>query len=901
MELIRSLLLASDELGDILRDLHTVKDPGSDEILQNTLAGIKRHAAVSVIAASGEITPLSGTTGNAPTLTKKQKQHLGLGKSVIRLRKNTNGSTDILMFRLLDPQQPAHGILFSRVAEEPLLEARNLLPSETRLVVITPSNNVLFSRQDIPPVFISAISPLLDTGISGQFKWGYEQQEQLASYWSVFTEEAFTLPYLVVVISKDEAGVLAPITAFKSIYVPALLLAMLLMSFFAAIQIRRKLVPLVSLSDATQRLAKGDFSSQVEITTDDELAQLGDAFNSMADKLGQQFNSMATMADIDRLILSSFDANYIVTTVLEHAEKLTLCSSAAIIELDEHKAGEGKLSVKSVEYGGEVFEQYLQISSADIEALNDNPEHLLIKPAENHLSFMDALVMPGMSRFLLLPLFIKQRLAAVIIFSYLDRYLLSDDEKERLRKFADHVAVALSNASWEEKLYHQAHYDSLTSLPNRVLLHDRLEQAITRAQINKCHAAVIFVDLDRFKLINDSMGHSEGDKLLKNIAVLLTDSVRNIDTVVRFGGDEFVVVIPDIDSTKNIVSELGSIADKILENTGNKAKLQNRKIHTGLSIGIAVYPEDGATPDELVKNADAAMYHAKEQGRGCYKFYAPELNEDSLHRVAMEQELHQALGNEEFRLVYQPKVDCMSGRLIAAEALIRWHHPQRGLVPPDEFIGIAEETGLIREIGEWVLWEACRQTKEWLDAGLPPVRVAINVSPIQFREDDMASKVALILQSFQLPADAIELEVTEGTVMENTATSIKKLHDLYDMGIRLSIDDFGTGYSSLSYLGKLPIHALKIDQSFIMNMTEDKSARAIVSSTIFLAHTLGLEVVAEGVETEAHKEILQEWRCDELQGYLISKPLTAEDFEALLEASTRGTEIRAHSRDSKTG
>jgi len=901
MELIRSLLLASDELGDILRDLHTPNDPDSDEILQNTLAGLKRHAAVSIIAASGDITPLSGNTGDAPALTGKQKQHLGLGKAVVRLRKNTNGSTDILMFRQLDPQQPAHGMLFSRVAGEPLLEAKNLLPNEARLVVLTPSKNVLFSRQDIPPGFISAISPLLDTAISGQFNWGYDDQEQLASYWEIFTSEAFELPYLVVVVSQDEASILAPITGFRSTYVPALLLAMLLVSFFAAIQIRNKLTPLVNLRDATQRLARGDFSSQVEITSDDELAQLGDAFNSMAGKLGQQFNSMSTMADIDRLILSSFDASYIVTTVLGHTGKFSSCSSAAIIEIDEHKDGEGKLSVQSVENGTEIIEQYLQISSSDIQVLNDNPEYLLISPSENHPAFMETLVQKGTGRFLLLPLFIKQRLAAVILLAYLDSHYISDDEKEQLRKFADHVAVALSNASWEEKLYHQAHYDSLTGLPNRVLLQDRLEQAIARAQRNKSHAAVIFVDLDRFKLINDSMGHTEGDKLLKNIAGLLTNSVRSVDTVIRFGGDEFVIVIPDMDSTKNIVSELGSIADKILVNTGNRIELQNRKVHTGMSIGIAVYPEDGETPDELVKNADAAMYHAKEQGRGCYRFYAPELNKDAMHRVAMEQELHQALQNKEFRLVYQPKVDCMSGRLIAAEALIRWHHPERGLVPPDEFISIAEETGLIREIGEWVLREACRQTREWLDAGLPQLRVAINVSPIQFREDDMASKVATILQSFQLPADAIELEVTEGAVMENTETSIRKLHDLYDMGIRLSIDDFGTGYSSLSYLGKLPIHALKIDQSFIMDMTEDKNARAIVSSTIFLAHKLGLEVVAEGVETETHKEILQEWHCDELQGYLISKPLYAEQFAALLEESTRGTEIRAHSRDSKTG
>lgn len=900
MELFRSLLLASDELGDILQDLHNSNDPYSGETLQNTLAGLNRHTDISIVASSGKITSLSGNTGNAPTLNEKQKQHLGHGKTVVRLRRNNYGNTDILMFRQLDPEYPVKGILFSKVAREPLLAAKILLPNDSRLVVLTPSTSMLFSSQDIPQSFISDISPLLDTEISGQFNWGHDDHEQLASYWEIFTGEAFELPYLVVVVSEDEAGVLAPITRFRNVYAPTLLLVMLLVSLLVALQIRKKLAPLARLRDATQRLANGDFNSQVEITSDDELAQLGNAFNSMSEKLGQQFTSLSTMADIDRLILSSFDADYIVTTVLGHAEQLTPCLSAAIIELDEHKTGEGKLSVQFADDGSEIFEHYLQISSTDIQVLHDNPEHLLISHTEHHPSFMDTLVQNGKSTFLLLPLFIKQRLTAVILLAYPDFHLIKDEEKEQLRKFADHVAIALSNASWEEKLYHQAHYDTLTNLPNRVLLQDRLEQAIARARRNKSHAAVIFVDLDRFKLINDSMGHTEGDKLLKNIAGLLSNSVRSVDTVVRFGGDEFIIVIPDIDGTKNIVSELSSIADKILDNTGNMFELQTRKIHTGMSIGIAVYPEDGETPDELIKNADAAMYHAKEQGRGCYKFYAPELNADALHRVAIEQELHHALANDEFKLVYQPKVDCMSGRLIAAEALIRWHHPEKGIVPPDEFIHIAEESGLIREIGEWVLWEACRQAREWLDAGLPQVRIAINVSPLQFKKDDMAHKVATILQIFQLPADSIELEVTEGTVMENTETSISKLRDLDDMGIRLSIDDFGTGYSSLSYLGKLPIHALKIDQSFIMDMMDDKSAHAIVSSTIFLAHTLGLDVVAEGVETEAHRKILQEWHCDELQGYLISKPLAADRFKALLGTTNSSTETQARPGDSKT-
>lgn len=443
--------------------------------------------------------------------------------------------------------------------------------------------------------------------------------------------------------------------------------------------------------------------------------------------------------------------------------------------------------------------------------------------------------------------------------------------------------MALSNANWEERLYHQAHYDTLTNLLNRALLKDRLEQAIARARRNDTSVGVIFIDLDRFKLVNDSLGHETGDRLLQRFAEMLLGSVRSVDTVVRFGGDEFVVIIPDIRNGDETLTALSAIAETIHAGSRAKFNLDKRSVHAEASLGIAVYPRDGDTPDELIKHADTAMYHAKEQGRGCYKFFAPELNAVATRRLNMEHELRKALENDEFLVYYQPKYDCTGGRLTGAEALVRWLHPQKGMVPPSEFISLAEETGQIKPLGEWVLATASRQISAWRNAGLPAFRISVNLSPHQFRDAEICASVAQILKDCQLEANDLELEVTEGAVMENTAASIDNLRRLHSMGVRLSVDDFGTGYSSLAYLKALPIHALKIDRSFVVDMLSDSRARAIVSTIIVLAHNLGLDVIAEGVETEPQKLQLEKFHCDECQGYLFSRPLPRAEFQSLLQ------------------
>jgi diguanylate cyclase (GGDEF)-like protein len=883
MELFRRLSVLASELNTIARQLRSNSADGA------ALSGVGNasfpdYSALAVMNEDNTLRQIRGVIDPAPLFTPAQEKHLLLGRNVISAQRNPQESFDVLMARLVDPDNPARGTLIGKIPSAAFRSLEFLLPGSTELHVLSADNQVFYASKPIQDSVISALQPLLAQYISGHFEWHSDEAGYLASYWSLFTEADYAIPYLVIVASQPESDVFAPIAAFRTIYVPGLLLAILIVSLVSANQIRKKLSPLIALRDATGRVAGGDFRGRVQIDSDDELAQLGHAFNAMTEKLGTQFTSISTMAEIDRLILSSFDTRYIVATVLYRASELTPCTVAAVLEFDSDRPHVALLSSRITGATAETDEKQVEITTQDVRTLTSNPNGFMPDCARDCPAYLEPIFHDGSPgrRFLVFPTFTKQQLAAVIILGYSKEYAVSQEEQAQLRKFADHVAVALSNASWEERLYHQAHYDTLTNLPNRALLKDRLEQAIARARRNRSAVGVIFADLDRFKLVNDSLGHTTGDLLLKQIAALLLNSVRSVDTIVRFGGDEFVIVVPDMADTDSLGSELGAIAEKLLDTTRHEVVLGDHRVHSEMSIGIALYPKDGETADELIRNADTAMYHAKEHGRGCYEFFAPELTAAVSRRLNLEQELRHALDNDEFELWYQPKIHCASGELTGAEALLRWNHPRRGMVPPFEFIGFAEETGQIQPIGDWVLRTACAQAKAWRDAGLPAIRIAVNLSPRQFRTNDITATVAQTLNACALDSSALELEVTEGTVMENTSESIETLKRLSAMGIRLSVDDFGTGYSSLGYLQKLPIHALKIDRSFIVDMLADSSAQAIVSTTIILAHKLGLDVVAEGVETNDQLELLRTWQCDEMQGYLISRPVNAERFGELL-------------------
>ncbi|HTD74729.1 MAG TPA: EAL domain-containing protein [Steroidobacteraceae bacterium] len=428
------------------------------------------------------------------------------------------------------------------------------------------------------------------------------------------------------------------------------------------------------------------------------------------------------------------------------------------------------------------------------------------------------------------------------------------------------------------QLRHLATHDALTGLPNRVLLDDRLAQAIAHAVRDAQPFAVLMLDLDRFKLINDSFGHRAGDVVLNEVARRLQGLVRSIDTVARVGGDEFVLVVSP-SAARAEAEEIGKRANEILS---VPFQVEGVDLRVSSSIGIAFYPTDGGSAESVLAHADAAMYCAKERGRNNYQCFSPGMKSVALERVSLESELHQALKLEQFELFYQPKVDTASGDIHSAEALIRWRHPQRGLIQPMEFIPLAEECGLIHEIGAWVLREACRQCAIWQRAGQPPLRVAVNVAASQFRRGDLFEVVRGALQASQLDPRFLEIELTESAVMTNPEDSAAVLEQLSRMGVLVSVDDFGTGYSSMSYLRSFPIDKLKIDRSFIADLTTRADDASIVRAIVSLAHGLRLKVVAEGVETLEQLKFLQSVGCDQYQGYHFSEPLPAAEFAELV-------------------
>lgn len=443
----------------------------------------------------------------------------------------------------------------------------------------------------------------------------------------------------------------------------------------------------------------------------------------------------------------------------------------------------------------------------------------------------------------------------------------------------------------EDEIRYLAYYDTLTALPNRESFKDKLKLAISESQKHGTIGAILFIDIDEFKRINDTLGHNIGDELLKQVSKRLCFQMRHgdvestfesndrvIDLVTRLGGDEFTILLTDIENE----GSAGSVAKRILEHISEPFHLKNHTVYVTSSIGIANFPDDGTEVGQLLKHADTAMYHAKSMGKNNYQFYLKKMSAQIEQRLILEGKLHHALEKNEFELFYQPQVDAQTNKIIGAEALIRWNQTELGMIFPDDFIPLAEETGQIIDIGEWVINEACRQNKEWQLAGYEPIRIAVNISGLQFVQDDLSLKIEEILKYHCLNPNYLELEITESVMMKNIDQTIATIKKLSSMSVGVSIDDFGTGYSSLSYLKRFPLEALKIDKSFVLDIPADNDDMMITSAIISLAKSLNLKVIAEGVEGKEQVDFLVQQHCDILQGYYFSRPVAAIEFEKLL-------------------
>jgi diguanylate cyclase (GGDEF)-like protein/PAS domain S-box-containing protein len=450
------------------------------------------------------------------------------------------------------------------------------------------------------------------------------------------------------------------------------------------------------------------------------------------------------------------------------------------------------------------------------------------------------------------------------------------DGNQRLTGYIGSVTDISERKRTEEEIRRIAYYDALTRLPNRAFFLEQLRRTLAAARRSERRAALLFCDLDNFKDVNDSLGHDQGDELLRGIAQRLSACIRKGDTLSRLGGDEFVLLLPAVGSDRDAVM----VARKIMSQLARPFTLAGHEVYTSPSIGIAFYPEDGDTPGTLLKHADMAMYAAKARGRNRYQFFSEEMHARAIERMQLEAGLRQAVERDEFRLVYQPQYELASRRLVGVEALLRWEHPEQGTVPPDRFIPLAEETGIIHEIGAWVLRTACAQAREWVEAGFPDLRIAVNLSGKQFAEAGIVDMVRGILADTGLPPRNLELEITEGTLMQDAEEALATLNALREDGIGLAIDDFGTGYSSLVYLRNLPIQRLKIAQDFVHEIEHENRDAAIVRAVIDLGRSLGLDIVAEGVETDRQAAVLERLRCPLVQGFHYDRPLESKDVQS---------------------
>lgn len=682
--------------------------------------------------------------------------------------------------------------------------------------------------------------------------------------WDLFLKPTLKTDTWTIVATRRFMPQDAALANFLSTYLAVAALSVLLILLLSLMLIRRTMVPLETLIDGTRRIADGDYK-KIDVFTDDEFGDLTHAVNNMSGQIRHQMNTLQMLSAIDHEMRNRIDLKQIIKMVAIAMRRLLPSATLYVARYRNDEFATDCLFIDKENIA--LTEQEIEINDDEIACLEQYPEG---KIAATSCFFPSA--GPHQQNWNI-ALFCQGRRCGALSLVWNEASSINPAMQNTLIELANRVAIAIQIQEREQRLLYQALFDELTGLLNR----HGLEQKISRIMNRSEPAAILFIDVDHFKLVNDSFGHKMGDQLLQAIAArVMTCHPDCIGG--RFGGDEFVILL-DTNDEEQVATVTKSLMDLLTQ----PFILASQGFSITSSIGIALHPRDLSDGLTLIERADIAMYQAKQNGRNTYRFYDQHMNEAAHQKLAMEESLRLALIENEFVLHYQPKVDLTSGRIVGAEALVRWNHPTKGLVFPAHFISLAEESNLIVSLGAWVMREACSQNMRWRRDGYDAMRIAVNVSARQFGEPGFVETVEKILQETGLPANGLEIEVTESLLMNDVTQSIDILNALSRLGVSLSIDDFGTGYSSLAYLKRFPLNVLKIDQSFVRDLVEDNDDRLIISSIITLAHNLELRVVAEGVETHAQLDYLWKQGCDEIQGYYFSRPVDAIKFGAMLQ------------------
>ncbi len=860
--------LLRDAAGDFSGDgAHAAATKRLGKIFRGLTLISPQHRAVPLFPDAPDVMPLGGAAD----------AQLRRGGSVLMSGTSPGRGARIVLVQALSPVAAELRLVAAEIDSGYLWGDPEAFPYLTFFCVLNEANAGLYCPQPFHPEEVGVQIKGFPRSTKGEFAWQGGQGKFLADFREVFLEPKFFAPRWIVVAAQPEAVALGPIATFSEIFWGSVVLSVLLVALLSLTQIRRTMVPLEQLIDGTRRLGGKDFAAKVEVASRDEFGELAESFNAMAARLGRQFDTLTTLSKIDRAILSELDMDRIVEDVLLRL-KGDFKAGCASISVIDHDAPE-KVRVHAVaDDGARPPVERCTLPADASETLRAIPDGLWMSLDTARQTLQGCLESLSAQHFFTLPIIWKDRLVGVVCLGYPAPEVLSEEDIAHIRDYADRVGVALSTVAREGQLYQQARTDALTGLPNRFHFLDRLKQDIAQTQREGRNLAVLFIDLDRFKSINDSLGHAAGDELLRQAAARLRQCVRESNTVARFGGDEFIILINPLPSAE----AAGTVAEHVIAALSKPFLIEKVENFVTASIGITVYPFDGASAEELMRNADTAMYRAKDGGRGTYVFFEEAMNAEVVKRSTLERELRRAISERQFILHYQPQVDPRTGRVCSVEALVRWRHPERGVVAPGHFIVGAEETGLITAIGDIVLVEACAQFRAWRDKGVDLAYVAVNVSSRQFRQPNFVETVKAALRTNAMPAECLELEITESILVGGADSVVDTLARLKDLGVRIAIDDFGTGYSSMSYLERLPFDTLKIDISFIRKIRDDGEGGTIAATIVAMAHALGKNVVAEGAETQAQVDFLRKHDCELVQGFFYSRPMPGEELAAFV-------------------
>src|SRR5215204_4221441 len=845
----------------------------------------QRFVAVEFVDDDGKRTEVFGRLTKRPNLTGRDSSDLRLGLPLIITEHDPTDGSRIYLSRRIVRRNELRGTFVGEISPEYLWGSldRSMPSPTTRVVVLDDSNHVIFSSARAFPISPSAHKTNTQ-GVRRRDPVNSSDHSYLSASSQIRMAEAFAAQPWTVLFTESKDEVLEPMVEFTNTFLIVVGLSSLVVLLLSASQIRRSVLPLEELQKGTRRIAQRDFASRVAVNSRDEFEHLASSFNTMATQLGRQFNALAMAAEIDRAVLSATDATTIVDTIVRRIRDVFPCSVVSVT-IGVPDGSKSLTSVIQDFQSGQRHVARIDMRAPDVQNILTGPEVLELRTGDPIPAYLNPLLQLGATSFVVLPLSYQRQLSGIIALG--ERFDLAPTEEDRvqMRRLADQAAVALANARMLDQVRELAYYDSLTGLPNRLSYKERLAYALEQASRNQKLVAAFFIDLDHFSRINDTLGHEVGDQLLRHVASRLRGCCREREDevgpavttiapeVARLGGDEFTVLMPGLLDTQ----DAGKLARRILSSFAQPVRVGTHEIFVNASIGIAIYPYDGEDIDTLLMHADTAMYKAKEQGGSSYQTYSKSMTTTAVQRMTLENDLRRALERNELEVHYQPIVDTHTNTVVAAEALLRWRHPELGLLLPSEFIPIAEENGFIVPMGEWVLQNACLQNRAWQDAGLPRIRVSVNLSSRQLKRT-LTETVGRALQISGLEPRYLSLELTESVLVNHHREGSDALHALRAMGLHLAVDDFGTGYSSFSYLKHFPLDILKIDRSFIREIALQPDDAAISTAIIAMGHALGLRVIAEGVETDAHLTLLQKQGCDEVQGYLLGRPVPADRF-----------------------